>query len=110
MKFGYSCCSQWRNSQTALIANAIKELLDKYKFHCRLERKCRLEEDGIIPPLLPVSFALAKDWILLQQKYNQDDEVGYDSSPGGANHFAWSAGSQEQYFKLKSKFVQLWDK
>lgn len=46
----------------------VKSLLQTYKEHCTAERK-ELQHSSESPaPLLPVSFALAKDWLLKQQK------------------------------------------
>ena len=46
----------------------VKTLLQQYKERCTAERK-RLHHSSESPaPLLPVSFALAKDWLLKQQK------------------------------------------
>ena len=54
--------------QSGKVSVTVKTLLQHYKEQCRAKRK-RLRESSESPPaLLPVSFALAKDWLLEQQK------------------------------------------
>ena len=43
-------------------------MLQQYKERCRAERKRQHDSSESSPALLPVSFALAKDWLLKQQK------------------------------------------
>ena len=54
--------------QSGRVSVTVNSLLQRYKEHCRAERK-RLQHSGDSPPaLLPISFAQAKDWLLRQQK------------------------------------------
>ena len=53
-------------TQSSNVSAMVNTLLQKYRKHCREERK-RLK-DLTPPALLPVSFAQAKDWLLQQQK------------------------------------------
>ena len=54
--------------QSGRISVTVKSLLQQYKEHCTMERKRPRHSSESPPPLLPVSFALAKDWLLKQQK------------------------------------------
>ena len=52
--------------QSGRVSVTVNSLLQRYKEHCRAERK-RLRHSAESPPaLLPVSFAQAKDWLLKQ--------------------------------------------
>ena len=53
--------------QSGRVSVTVKSLLQQYKERCTAERK-RPRQAESPAPLLPVSFALAKDWLLKQQK------------------------------------------
>ena len=69
--------------QSGRVSVTIKSLLQKYKEHCTAERKRPRHLSGSPAPLLPVSFALAKDCLLKQQKVQsealQTDAVNEDA-------------------------------
>ena len=54
--------------QSGRVSVTVKTLLQQYKEHCTAERKQPHHSSENPAPLLPVSFALAKDWLLKQQK------------------------------------------
>ena len=54
--------------QSGRVTITVKNLLQKYKERCTAERKRPRHPSESPAPLLPVSFALAKDWLLKQQK------------------------------------------
>jgi len=54
--------------QSGRVSVTINTLLQQYKERCRAERKQQHDSSESPPALLPVSFALAKDWLLKQQK------------------------------------------
>ena len=54
--------------QSGRVSVIVKSLLQKYKERCTAERKQPQHSSESPAPLLPVSFALAKDWLLKQQK------------------------------------------
>ena len=53
--------------QTGKISTTVRELLQLYKEHCRIERE-RPGTSSASPPSLLLSFAQAKDWLLRQQR------------------------------------------
>lgn len=69
--FNSSMLSIWEKlwhsmPQSGRVSVSVNTLLQHYKERCRAERKRPRESSE--SPLLPVSFALAKDWLLKQQK------------------------------------------
>jgi hypothetical protein len=54
--------------QSGKVSATVNSLLLKYKERCTTERKRAHDFSRSPAPLLPVSFALAKDWLLKQQK------------------------------------------
>ena len=54
--------------QSGRVSVTVKTLLQQYKERCTAERKRPHHSSESPAPLLPVSFALAKDWLLKQQK------------------------------------------
>ena len=63
--------------QSGKISVTVNYLLEKYKEHCRAERKRRHESGEAPPALLPVSFGQAKDWLIKQQRaHSQAVEIG----------------------------------
>ena len=54
--------------QSGQVSVIIKNLLKTYKERCTAERKRPRHLSESPAPLLPVSFSLAKDWLLKQQK------------------------------------------
>ena len=54
--------------QSGRVSVSVKTLLQQYKERCTAERKRPHHSSESPAPLLPVSFALAKDWLLKQQK------------------------------------------
>jgi len=54
--------------QSGRVSITAKTLLQQYKERCTAERKQPRHTSESPAPLLPVSFALAKDWLLKQQK------------------------------------------
>jgi len=54
--------------QSGRVSVTVNALLQHYKEPCRAERKRQRDSSESPPALLPVSFALAKDWLLKQQK------------------------------------------
>lgn len=66
----------WEELQDSMpkrkIGVTVHELLKLYQEHCRAERKRPRSSSESPPALLPVSFALAKDWVLRQQKLQSE--------------------------------------
>ena len=54
--------------QSGKVGVTVNSLLQRYKERCRAQRKRPRHPSASPPALLPVSFALAKDWLLKQQK------------------------------------------
>ena len=54
--------------QSGRVSVTVKTLLQQYKERCTAERKRPSHSSESPAPLLPVSFALAKDWLLKQQR------------------------------------------
>lgn len=54
--------------QSGRVSVKVKTLLQQYKEHYTAERKRPRHTSENPAPLLPVSFSLAKDWLLKQQK------------------------------------------
>lgn len=54
--------------QSGSVSVTVKELLRQYKERCQAERKKQQDGDECPLALLPVSFALAKDWLRKKQK------------------------------------------
>ena len=53
--------------QSGKVNLLVNDILIKYKERCREERKRERDLNRAPPPLLPVSFAQAKDWLIKQQ-------------------------------------------
>ena len=71
--FNSSMLSVWEKlwqsmPQSGKINVTVNNLLQQYRKHCRAERKRPRPSSASPPALLPVSFALVKDWLLRQQK------------------------------------------
>ena len=58
--------------QSGKVGVTVQGLLQRYKERCRQERKRPRQSSESPPALLPVSFALAKDWLLKQQKASSE--------------------------------------
>lgn len=58
--------------QSGRVSVTVQGLLQRYKERCRQERKRPRQSSDSPPALLPVSFALAKDWLLKQQKASSE--------------------------------------
>ena len=58
--------------QSGRVGVTVNTLLQRYKEHCSAERKRPRQPSEGPPSLLPVSFAQAKDWLLRQQKAQQE--------------------------------------
>ena len=54
--------------QSCTISVTVHGLLQQYRKRCRAKRKRPRDASESPPALLPISFALAKDWLLKQQK------------------------------------------
>ena len=63
----------WHNMpQSGRVGVTVNTLLQRYKEHCSAERKQPRQPSEGPPSLLPVSYAQAKDWLLRQQKAQQE--------------------------------------
>ena len=58
--------------QSGKVNLLVKDILIKYKEHCREERKRERDSNRAPPPLLSMSFAQAKDWLIKQQRANAE--------------------------------------
>lgn len=58
--------------QSGRISTSIHQLLQKYKDRCNVERKRQRQSDQSHIALLPVSFALAKDWIISKKREHSE--------------------------------------
>ena len=58
--------------QSGRVGVIVNTLLQRYKEHCSAERKRPRQPSEGPPSLLPVSFSQAKDWLLKQQKAQQE--------------------------------------
>ena len=102
--------------QSGKVSITVHSLLQQYKERCRVERKRPHQSSASPPALLPVSFALAKDWLLRQQKaqskalqtgaVNEEArEVVADLSHSLAEQPASTAALLEQPARLASPVV-----
>ena len=58
--------------QSGKVNLLVNDILIKYKERCREERKRERDSNRAPPPLLSLSFAQAKDWLIKQQRANAE--------------------------------------